>query len=69
MAEAIMAALDQSRANPSDVGYINAHGSGTKQNDRHETAVFKRSLGPAAYQIPVSASTPVGATDDAGPGG
>jgi act minimal PKS ketosynthase (KS/KS alpha) len=37
-----------------DVSYVNAHGSGTKQNDRHETAAFKRSLGAAAYDVPVS---------------
>jgi minimal PKS ketosynthase (KS/KS alpha) len=36
------------------VDYINAHGSGTKQNDRHETAAFKRSLGSRAYEVPVS---------------
>lgn len=54
MAEAITAALDQGRVNPDDVGYVNAHGSGTKQNDRHETAAFKRSLGEHAYQTPVS---------------
>ncbi|MEV4517943.1 beta-ketoacyl-[acyl-carrier-protein] synthase family protein [Dactylosporangium sp. NPDC049525] len=54
MAEAIRAALDQARLNPSDVDYINAHGSGTKQNDRHETAAFKRSLGEHAYKTPVS---------------
>lgn len=54
MAVAISAALDEARANPEDVDYINAHGSGTKQNDRHETAAFKRSLGDHAYQTPVS---------------
>jgi act minimal PKS ketosynthase (KS/KS alpha) len=54
MAEAIRVALDQARLNPSDVDYINAHGSGTKQNDRHETAAFKRSLGQRAYEVPVS---------------
>ena len=54
MAEAIRVALDQARMNPSDIGYINAHGSGTKQNDRHETAAFKRSLGEHAYRVPVS---------------
>jgi act minimal PKS ketosynthase (KS/KS alpha) len=36
------------------VDYINAHGSGTKQNDRHETAAFKRALGQRAYDVPVS---------------
>jgi act minimal PKS ketosynthase (KS/KS alpha) len=54
MAEAISVALNQARLNPTDVGYVNAHGSGTKQNDRHETAAFKRSLGEHAYDIPVS---------------
>jgi act minimal PKS ketosynthase (KS/KS alpha) len=54
MAEAIRVALDEARVNPTDVDYVNAHGSGTKQNDRHETAAFKRSLGEHAYRVPVS---------------
>jgi act minimal PKS ketosynthase (KS/KS alpha) len=54
MAEAIRVALDQARVAPSSVDYINAHGSGTKQNDRHETAAYKRSLGAHAYRTPVS---------------
>ena len=54
MAEAIRVALDRSRMNPEDIGYVNAHGSATKQNDRHETAAFKKSLGDHAYRVPVS---------------
>ncbi|MFJ4192217.1 beta-ketoacyl-[acyl-carrier-protein] synthase family protein [Kitasatospora sp. NPDC089509] len=54
MAEAIRVAMDEARLNPEDVDYINAHGSGTKQNDWHETAAFKRSLGDHAYRVPVS---------------
>jgi len=54
MAEAITSALDEARVNPQDVSYVYAHGSGTKQNDRHETAAFKRSLGHHAYSVPVS---------------
>lgn len=54
MAEAIRVALDEARMNPEDIDYINAHGSGTKQNDRHETAAFKRSLGEHAHRTPVS---------------
>jgi act minimal PKS ketosynthase (KS/KS alpha) len=54
MAEAIRRALDEARLDPTAIDYINAHGSGTKQNDRHETAAFKRSLGDHAYRIPVS---------------
>ncbi|GAA4233587.1 beta-ketoacyl-[acyl-carrier-protein] synthase family protein [Actinomadura meridiana] len=54
MAEAITDAMGQAGLDPSDIGYISAHGSGTKQNDRHETAAFKRSLGPAATAVPIS---------------
>ncbi|MFJ1749671.1 beta-ketoacyl-[acyl-carrier-protein] synthase family protein [Streptomyces sp. NPDC088116] len=54
MAEAIRLALDEAHTAPTAVDYINAHGSGTKQNDRHETAAFKRALGDHAYATPVS---------------
>jgi act minimal PKS ketosynthase (KS/KS alpha) len=54
MAEAIRVAMRQARLRPEDVDYINAHGSGTRQNDRHETAAFKAALGDRAYQVPVS---------------
>jgi act minimal PKS ketosynthase (KS/KS alpha) len=54
MAVAINAALDQSRVDATAVDYINAHGSGTRQNDRHETAAYKRSLGAHAYNVPIS---------------
>ncbi|SDP62942.1 beta-ketoacyl-[acyl-carrier-protein] synthase family protein [Lentzea jiangxiensis] len=54
MSDAINIALKQARADATDVGYINAHGSGTKQNDLHETAAFKRSLGAHAFKTPVS---------------
>ncbi len=54
MAEAIRVALDCAKLDRQDVDYVNAHGSGTRQNDRHETEAFKRSLGDHAYRIPVS---------------
>jgi act minimal PKS ketosynthase (KS/KS alpha) len=54
LAEAIRTAMAEARVNPEDIDYINAHGSGTKQNDRHETAAFKHSLGEHAYRTPVS---------------
>ena len=54
MAEAITDAMRQGGLVPEDIDYINAHGSGTKQNDRHETAAYKLSLGEQAYKIPVS---------------
>ncbi|WP_206504812.1 beta-ketoacyl-[acyl-carrier-protein] synthase family protein [Streptomyces chrestomyceticus] len=54
MSAAIDAALATARVAPEAIDYINAHGSGTKQNDRHETAAYKRSLGDAARTTPVS---------------
>jgi act minimal PKS ketosynthase (KS/KS alpha) len=54
MAEAIRVALAEARTEPSAIDYVNAHGSGTRQNDRHETAAFKRSLGDHARRTPVS---------------
>jgi minimal PKS ketosynthase (KS/KS alpha) len=54
MAEAIADALGQADVRPDDISYISAHGSGTLQNDRHETAAYKKALGDAAYGIPIS---------------
>lgn len=54
MAEAIRTALAEARVDPTDIDYVNAHGSGTRQNDRHETAAFKRALGAHAACVPVS---------------
>ncbi|MBL1089710.1 beta-ketoacyl-[acyl-carrier-protein] synthase family protein [Streptomyces sp. NPDC001739] len=54
MAEAINRALDHARIDATQVDYVNAHGSGTQQNDRHETAAVKRSLGAHARKIPMS---------------
>ena len=54
MSQAIDAALDEARLAPNSIDYINAHGSGTKMNDRHETGAFKLSLGAHAYATPIS---------------
>ncbi|MEU6069033.1 MULTISPECIES: beta-ketoacyl-[acyl-carrier-protein] synthase family protein [Streptomyces] len=54
MARAIEVALDHSRLDGSAIDYVNAHGSGTRQNDRHETAAVKRALGDHAYGTPMS---------------
>ncbi|MFI9257581.1 beta-ketoacyl-[acyl-carrier-protein] synthase family protein [Streptomyces sioyaensis] len=54
MAEAINRALAHARLDATQVDYVNAHGSGTQQNDRHETAAVKRSLGEHARKIPMS---------------
>ncbi|GGX65421.1 beta-ketoacyl-[acyl-carrier-protein] synthase family protein [Streptomyces fructofermentans] len=54
MARAIDTTLDQARLDPTEIDYVNAHGSGTRQNDRHETAAVKRSLGAHAHDTPMS---------------
>ena len=54
MSQAIDEALRQAQLAPDRVDYVSAHGSGTVQNDRHETSALKRSLGHWAYQTPVS---------------
>lgn len=54
MAEAITIAMRRAGLTPDLISYVNAHGSGTMQNDRHETAALKESLGRAAYGVPVS---------------
>ncbi|MEU3524135.1 beta-ketoacyl-[acyl-carrier-protein] synthase family protein [Streptomyces sp. NPDC038707] len=54
LAAAIGAALDEARLDATAVDYVNAHGTGTRQNDRHETAALKRALGEHARRTPVS---------------
>jgi minimal PKS ketosynthase (KS/KS alpha) len=54
MARAIEFALAHARLDGTAIDYVNAHGSGTKQNDRHETAAVKRALGAHAYDTPMS---------------
>ncbi len=54
MAEAINATLREARISADRIDYVNAHGSGTKQNDRHETGAFKSALGDHAYKTPIS---------------
>ena len=39
-----------------EIDYINAHGSGTKQNDINETGAYKKVFGELAYKIPMSST-------------
>ncbi len=48
--------LRDASLSPSDVSYINAHGTGTKQNDVMETRGIRTALGPAASRVCVSST-------------
>jgi len=56
VARAIEIALTQAKVRKEDVGYINAHGTSTKLNDKIETAAIKRVFGSIAPKIPVSST-------------
>ena len=49
-------ALRDAGVAPASVGYINAHGSGTQQNDPAETSAIKRVFGEHAYRVPISST-------------
>jgi len=53
---AMQRAIDDAGLSPSDIEYINAHGTSTLQNDHIETLAIKRVLGERAKKIPVSSN-------------
>jgi 3-oxoacyl-[acyl-carrier-protein] synthase II len=56
LARAITAALQRAGAVAADLGYINAHGSGTAASDPAETNALRLALGDAAATVPVSST-------------
>ena len=55
-AEAMRRALKEARLVPTDIDYINAHGTGTQLNDKSETLAIKLALREQAYNVPISST-------------
>ena len=55
-ARAMLMSLSEANVNAGEVGYINAHGTSTPLNDKHETKAIKMALGDYAYKVPISSS-------------
>ncbi len=55
-ATAIRRALDSAEMGPSDIGFINAHGTATRANDVTEAGSIRAALGDATESIPVASN-------------
>lgn len=53
---AMLQAINEANIDPSEVSYINAHGTSTPFNDKFETIAIKRTFKDNAYKIPVSST-------------
>ncbi len=49
-------ALKNANLNPNEIQYINAHGTGTRDNDKTETEAIKQVFEDSAYQLAVSST-------------
>lgn len=53
-ARSMLAAVENAGLKPTDIDYINAHGTSTPLNDLFETIAIKRAFGDHAYKLSVS---------------
>ena len=55
-ARAMKLAMKEAGITPSEISYINAHGTSTPLNDKFETESVKRAMGDKAHSIPISST-------------
>lgn len=55
-AKAMLLAMEEAKISPSEIDYINAHGTSTHHNDLFETRAIKLALGDAAYHVPINST-------------
>lgn len=55
-ARAMMLAMKEAGISPSEVQYINAHGTGTHHNDLFETRAIKKAFGTDAYSLNINST-------------
>ncbi len=58
-ARAMQIAMKEAQMAPEELGYVSAHGTGTRLNDISETKAIKTSLGEHAYNVCISSIKPM----------
>ena len=53
---AVKSAISDAKIEPSDINYVNAHGTSTKLNDKNESIAIKTTLGDHAYNVHISST-------------
>ena len=56
ISRAMKGAMRMAKVNPEQIGYINAHGTSTANNDGVETLGIKKAFGDYAYKTPISST-------------